>query len=312
MSFKQELQHAFEQLGQHENLVYLTSDVGKSVNADSFKESFGERFINVGIAEQNAICMSAGLASEGYTVLLSAYAVFASGRGWELVRNYICYPRLNVKIIATHGGLNVGQDGVTHQATEDIAIMRAIPNMTVMVVADPAQSLEAIQAAIETQGPVYLRFGRSDMGSYHHTSQWQAGKSEILTNGNDVSIIASGLMVKVALNAAEALEKQGVSCRVIDMRSIKPLDTEAVLKAASETSLIVTAEDHSIIGGLYGAVSELLAPMNTGTAVVPVGVRDCFAESGDGLKVMKKYGLDKESIIDAVVGNYIRKGIHHA
>jgi transketolase len=179
MSFKKELQKAYGILGQNASLIYLTPDVGKSVNAYSFKSVYGQRFINVGIAEQNAICMSAGLATEGFTVLLSAYAVFASGRGWELIRNYICYPNLNVKIIATHGGLNVGQDGVTHQATEDMAIMRAIPNMTVLSVADPEETLEALQTAIEISGPVYVRLGRADLGSFEHKAAWRLCKRKV-------------------------------------------------------------------------------------------------------------------------------------
>jgi transketolase len=304
LSFKQALSKTFKKLGEEKkDLVFITSDVGKSVNAEKFKDIYSERFVNVGIAEQNAVGIASGFASVGFDVIFFAYAMFAAGRAWEIIRNYVCYPNLNVKIIASHGGLNVGEDGVTHQATEDIAIMRVLPNMKVLVVEEPNQVYGAISKALSVKGPVYVRVGRADNGNITQSIKWDFGKSETLRVGKDATIIAVGLMVKHAMEAAESLSKKGIECRVINMRSVKPIDNRAILDAANETGLIVTAEEHNIIGGLFSAVTESLAMCGCSARVVPIALNDCFAESGNGFELMSKYGLSAIAIENAVFQN---------
>lgn len=302
IDFRMTLSEVFKQLG-HENkdLMFVTTDVGKSVNASAFKDVFGKRYINVGIAEQNAVGVASGLANLGFDVIFYAYAIFASGRAWEPIRNYICYPNLNVKIIATHGGLNVGEDGPTHQATEDIAIMRALPNMKVLSVDDPSQVHDALKLALATPGPVYVRLGRANLGCVEHKTPWALGKSETLRDGKDAAIIATGLMVKRSLEAAEHLAQKGIECRVINMRCLKPADTEAIASAARETGLIVTAEEHNVFGGLFSIVNDALAREGQCAKVIPVAVQDCFAESGKGTEIMTKYGLGVEDIERAIL-----------
>jgi transketolase len=300
--FRVALSDAFKRLAtENSNLIFVTSDVGKSVNAANFRDIFGKRYINVGIAEQDAVGISAGFASVGFDVIFYDYAIFAAGRAWEIIRNYICYPNLNVKIIASHGGLNVGEDGATHQALEDIAIMRALPNMAILVVDDPSQVSDAVKAAFSIKGPVYVRTGRMNLGNSEHSVKWAIGKSEKLRDGEDGTIIAIGLMVRRALEAADSLSKMGIECGVINMRSIKPADREVVLKAAEETGFIITAEEHNVFGGLYSTVSEIIAPSGKSAVVVPVAVDDCFGESGEGVEVMNKYGLSAQSIIQAAI-----------
>lgn len=307
--FRVALSETFKELAlENQNLILVTPDVGKSVNAVNFKETFGKRFINVGIAEQDAVGVSAGFAIVGFDVIFYDYAIFATGRAWEIIRNYICYPNLNVKIIASHGGLNVGEDGATHQALEDIAIMRALPNMSVFVVDDPSQVSPAVRAALSIDGPVYVRIGRMNLGNSEHNTDWVIGKSEKLRDGEDVTIFAIGLMVRKALEAADSLSKMGIDCRVINMRSIKPPDKEVVLKAAEETNLIITVEEHNLIGGLFSTVSEIISQHNTSSVVIPVAVNNCFGESGNGVEVMDKYGLSTNSIIQAVIKGWsVRK-----
>lgn len=300
--FRAALGDAFKQLAtENDNLIFVTSDVGKSVNAVNFQDVFGKRYINVGIAEQDAVGIAAGFASVGFDVIFYDYAIFASGRAWEIIRNYICYPNLNVKIVASHGGLNVGEDGATHQALEDIAIMRALPNMTVLVVDDPSQVSDALCAAFSIKGPVYVRTGRMNLGNSEHSVKWAIGKSEMLREGKDGTIIAIGLMVRRALEAADSLSKMGIECRVINMRSIKPADREVVSKAAEETGFIITAEEHNIFGGLFSTVSEIISSCGTNVKVIPVAVDDCFGESGPGVEVMNKYGLSAQSIVQAAI-----------
>jgi transketolase len=307
--FRVALGDVFKQLAtENYNLIFVTSDVGKSVNAEHFRDVFGKRYINVGIAEQDAVGISAGFASVGFDVIFYDYAIFAAGRAWEIIRNYICYPNLNVKIIASHGGLNVGEDGATHQAIEDIAIMRALPNMTILVVDDPSQVSDAIKAAFSIKGPVYVRTGRMNLGNSVHSIRWEIGKSEKMRAGKDGTIIATGLMVKRALEAADSLSKMGIECGVINIRSIKPADREAVLKAVEETGFIITAEEHNVIGGLFSTVSEIISSSGKSAVVVPVAVNDCFGESGAGAEVMNKYGLSAQSIVQAVInGKRVKK-----
>jgi len=301
MGFKEALCDAYKRIGlENDKIVFVTSDVGKSVNSAEFKEVFADRFINVGIAEQNAIGVSAGVAYLGLTPIYSAYAIFASGRGWEIIRNQICYPKLNCKLVATHGGLNVGEDGVTHQATEDIAIMRSLPNMKVFVVEQPSEVYNALCAAISIPGPVYVRIGRADMGTVPSKGTWELGKGELLKEGKDSVIVSVGLMVKHALDAAEQLEREGISCCVVNMRCVKPIDKELLLNLADVTDAFVTAEEHNRIGGLYSAVLEAFSCGGIHAKVIPVALNDEFAESGNGLKVMEKYGLHSKDIINAV------------
>lgn len=300
--FRVALGDTFKQLAaENPNLIFVTSDVGKSVNAVNFRDVFGKRFINVGICEQDAVGISAGFASVGFDVIFYDYAIFAAGRAWEIIRNYICYPNLNVKIVASHGGLNVGEDGATHQALEDIAIMRVLPNMAVLVVDDPSQVTDAVKAAFSIKGPVYVRTGRMNLGNSEHNVKWEIGKSEILREGKDGTIIAIGLMVRRALEAADSLSKMGIECGVINMRSIKPVDSEVVLKAAEDTGFIITTEEHNVIGGLFSTVSEIISLSGKRAVVVPVAVNDCFGESGGGIEVMNKYGLSAQSIVQAAL-----------
>jgi transketolase len=309
LSFRESLGEAFEVLGEEfPDLAIVTSDVGKSTKTAGFQKKYPERFTNAGIAEQNSIGIAAGLASVGYKALYTAYAMFAAGRPWEVIRNYICYPNLNVKIVASHGGINVGQDGVTHQATEDIAIMRALPNMKVLAVSDPGEVLEAIRTALNEPGPVYVRLGRASTGCLEHKQPWLIGHGETLRAGKDVTVFAIGLLVEKALLAADKLAQSGIECRVINMRSIKPIDQGLIFKAARETKLMVTAEDHNIYGGLFSAVSEVLAGLKDRPRLISVGIRDHFAESGNGLMLMEKYGLSESAIEKAVYHEWQQGG----
>jgi transketolase len=298
MSFKNSLGDAYGKIGKEcQDVVFVTSDVGKSFNAESFIKEYGNRYVNVGIAEQNAIGVSAGLVSMGFKVIFAAYAMFATGRGWELIRNYICYPNLDVKIIATHGGINVGEDGATHQATEDIALMRSLPNMKVFVVEQPDEVYNAITLALSTPGPCYVRIPRADLGSLP-SGKWECGKGLNIVDGDDVSIIATGLMVRESLLAAQILKQEGINCRVINMRSIKPLDTKLV-DLAAKTGKIVTCEEHNIFGGLFSSVAEHLAS-HSDVKIKAVALNDCFAESGSAAELMKKYKLTCDDIVRAV------------
>ncbi len=294
MSFKNSLGEAYAKIGRENNdVVFVTSDVGKSFNAENFIGEYGQRYVNVGIAEQNAAGVSAGLASLGYRVIFAAYAMFATGRAWEIIRNYICYPNLNVKIIATHGGINVGEDGATHQATEDIAIMRSLPNMKVFVVEQPSEVYAAIELALNTPGPCYVRIPRADFGDVP-SGEWACGKGVVVKEGNDGTIIATGLMVKQALLAAYELEQEGIHCGVLNMRSIKPID-KALLTAAAKTKNIVTCEEHNIYGGLYSSVAEVLSNYPD-IKIKAVALQDHFSESGSAIELIKKYGLSSENI----------------
>ncbi|MBP6890230.1 MAG: transketolase family protein [Veillonella sp.] len=285
---------------ENKKIVVLDADLSKSTKTDGFKKAYPDRFFNVGIAEQNLISVGAGLAAAGKIPFVSSFAMFAVGRAFEQVRNAVCYPKLNVKICATHAGLTVGEDGATHQSLEDIACMRAVANMTVVVPADAAETKAVIKWAANYVGPVYVRLGRAGVEDVTPEGyEFKPGKATTLRDGEAATIIACGALVGPAMEAAETLASEGIDVRVINMASIKPLDVDAVAKAAKETGAIVTAEEHNIYGGLGAAVAEAV----TETVPVPVervGVKDTFGESGTPKELMAKYGLSAEYIVAAV------------
>lgn len=284
------------------NVVVLEADLGNATKSNAFKEVAPERYFNIGISEQDLIGTAAGFAAAGKIPLASTFAVFATGRAFEQVRNSVCYPKLNVKICATHAGLTVGADGGSHQAIEDISLMRTLPNMTVINPADAKEAEAAVLAAIDYQGPVYIRLGRAETKDIHDDSyHFEWGKAEVLRQGSDVSIFATGIMTAKALDAAETLAKQGVQAEVINVHTIKPLDEETVIASAKKTGKVVTAEEHSIIGGLGSAVAEVLA-RQCPTKQAFVGVQDSFGESGSPNDLLEKYGLTTAAIVKAAVG----------
>ena len=283
------------------NVVVLEADLGNATKSNAFKEVAPERYFNMGISEQDLIGTAAGFAAAGKIPLASTFAVFATGRAFEQVRNSVCYPKLNVKICATHAGLTVGADGGSHQAIEDISLMRTLPNMTVINPADAKEAEAAVLAAIDYQGPVYIRLGRAETKDIHDDSyHFEWGKAEVLRQGSDVTIFATGIMTAKALDAAETLAKQGVQAEVINVHTIKPLDEETVIASAKKTGKVVTAEEHSIIGGLGSAVAEVLA-RQCPTKQAFVGVQDSFGESGSPNDLLEKYGLTTEAIVKAAV-----------
>ena len=283
------------------DLVVLDADLAGATKTGIFKKAYPDRHIDCGIAEANMTGVAAGLATCGKIPFISSFAMFASGRNFEQVRNSIGYPHLNVKIGATHAGISVGEDGATHQCNEDIALMRTIPGMTVIVPADDIEAKAAVRAALEYKGPVYLRFGRAavpvinDRPDYH----FEIGKGVQLREGNDVTIIATGILVSAALEAAEKLAAEGINADVIDMHTIKPLDEDIVIRSAKKTGLVVTAEEHSVIGGLGGAVCECLSE-KCPTKVCRIGVKDRFGESGKAGELIKKFGFDGDGVYNTV------------
>ena len=284
---------------QFENLVLLTADVVGSIRCKGFAQQFPDRFFDVGISEANMISMAAGMSTVGLLPVASAFAVFAVEKPFEQIRNTICYPNLNVKIAATHGGLSVGKDGPTHQAIEDVAIMRALPNMVVIVAADSMEVDFAMRAALKHTGPVYLRMGRAPTPVLYRSDYgFEIGKAHVLRCGADVSIICNGLMVARALRAAEILAGAGIGAEVVNMHTVKPLDEEYVVKAAGEKGCLVVAEEHSRIGALGSAVAETLV-RTTPVPMEHVAVNDIFAESGQAEEVLEKYGLTAEAIATA-------------
>ena len=294
--------NALAELGrEHDNVVVLDADLAGATKTSTFKKEFPDRHFDCGIAEGNMMAVAAGLASMGMVPFASTFAMFAAGRAFEQVRNSIGYPHLNVKIGATHGGISVGEDGASHQCCEDFALMRSIPGMTVICPADDVEARAAVKAAYEFEGPVYLRFGRSGVSVFHDESRFrfEIGKGEVLQDGNDVAIIATGLMVGEALKAAEDLKAEGISARVINMATIKPLDEELVLSAARECGRIVTCEEHSVIGGLGEAVCSLLAEKHP-APVRRIGVNDEFGHSGPAADLLKDFGLSAENIVKTV------------
>lgn len=292
---------ALVELGkENEKVVVLDADLSKSTKTCDFKNMFKDRFFNAGIAEQNLMGMAAGFANVGNIPFASTFAVFATGRAFEVIRNSICYPKMNVKIAATHAGITVGEDGGSHQSVEDIALMSALPNMTVIVPADHREAMQATKAAANFVGPVYLRFGRCNTEDiFDDNYKFEIGKGVELREGNDVAIIATGMMVQKAIEASDKLKEEGINARVINISTIKPIDKELIIKAAKETKGIVTAEEHSIIGGLGATVSQVVTS-NHPTIVKTIGIKDTFGESGTPDELMKKYGLTSDEIIRAV------------
>lgn len=292
---------ALVELGhENERIVVLDADLSKSTKTNGFKSEFKDRFFNAGIAEQNLMGMAAGFANVGNIPFASTFAVFATGRAFEIIRNSICYPKVNVKIAATHAGITVGEDGGSHQSIEDIALMNSLPNMTVIVPADHIEAMAATKAAAEFDGPVYLRFGRCNTEDiFNENYKFEIGKGVQVREGNDVAIIATGMMVQKAIEASKALEGQGISARVINISTIKPIDRELIIKAAKETKGIVTAEEHSIIGGLGAMVSQVVCS-ECPTMIKMVGIKDTFGESGTPEELMEKYKLTSEAIIEEV------------
>lgn len=290
--------NALAEFGADSRIVVLDADLSKSTKTDTFKKKYPERFFNMGIAEGNMMATAAGIASCGKVAFASTFAMFAAGRAFEQVRNSICYPKLNVKIGATHAGLTVGEDGASHQAIEDIAIMRALPNMTVISPADAVETRHAVKAAIELDGPVYLRLGRLNVPVIYDEStyKYELGKGITLSEGNDVTIIATGLMVHAALEAKTLLQQEGINARIIDIHTIKPIDADIIVKAAQETGAIVTAEEHNIIGGLGSAVAEVLVE-NYPVPLLRLGVQDKFGKSGKPDKLLEMYGLTAADIV---------------
>ena len=285
--------------GKNEQIVVLDADLSKSTKTNVFAKAYPQRFFNVGIAEQNLVGTAAGLAASGKIPFVSTFAMFAAGRAFEQIRNSVCYPKLNVKVAATHAGLTVGEDGASHQAIEDVSLMRSLPNMTVLVPADEEETRQAIAWASEYQGPVYIRLGRMSVDNVSPEGYvFAPAKAAVLTEGNDVTLIANGVMVTAALEAAKTLAAEGIQARVINMASVKPLDAAAVVSAAKETGAIVTCEEHSIIGGLGSAVAEVLAEQAP-APMERVGVKDTFGESGKPKELLAKYGLMADDVAAA-------------
>lgn len=290
--------NALVELGkEHENLVVLDADLAAATKTGVFKKVFPERHIDCGIAECNMMGVAAGLATTGKVPFASSFAMFAAGRAFEQIRNSIGYPKLNVKIGATHAGISVGEDGATHQCNEDIALMRTIPGMVVINPSDDVEARAAVKAAYEHEGPVYLRFGRlavpviNDREDY----KFELGKGVVLREGKDITLITTGLPVAETLEAAEKLAADGIDAKVINIHTIKPLDEELIVEAAKETGKVVTIEEHSVIGGLGSAVCDVLSE-KAPTKVLKIGINDTYGESGPAVELVKKYGLDAESI----------------
>lgn len=283
------------------NLVVLDADLAGATKTNVFQKAFPERHIDCGIAECNMTGIAAGLATCGKIPFISSFAMFAAGRNFEQVRNSIGYPHLNVKIGATHAGITVGEDGATHQCNEDIALMRTIPGMTVIVPSDDVEAKAAVEAAINFDGPVYMRFGRAAVPVINDTPDYkfEIGKGVLLREGSDVTIVATGTCVSSALEAAEKLAADGISAEVINIHTIKPLDAELVLASAKKTGKVVTAEEHSVIGGLGSAVCDLLSE-KAPTKVLKIGMNDVFGESGTAGGLLTKYGLDGEGVYNKV------------
>ncbi|MDD7795659.1 transketolase family protein [Clostridium sp. 'White wine YQ'] len=289
------------EIGQkNKNIVVLDADLSKSTKTADFQKVCADRFINMGIAEGNMMSVAAGISTCGKIPFVSTFAMFAAGRAFEQIRNSICYPRLNVKVCATHAGLTVGEDGASHQAIEDLALMRSIPGMTVICPSDAVETDAAIKAIAEFNGPCYVRLGRAAVNIVNDNADYkfQIGKGVTLKDGNDVTLVATGIMVDVVLEAREILEAEGISTRVINIHTLKPIDSEILVKAAKETGAIVSAEEHNIIGGLGSAISEVISE-EVPVPVIKVGVKDTFGESGKPDELLKAYGLTAEEVVKA-------------
>ncbi|WP_027632017.1 transketolase family protein [Clostridium hydrogeniformans] len=286
---------------ENENVVVLDADLSKSTKTADFKAVAPERFINMGIAEGNMMSVAAGISTCGKIPFVSTFAMFAAGRAFEQIRNSIGYPHLNVKICATHAGLTVGEDGASHQAIEDLALMRSIPGMTVICPSDDVETEAAIRAVAKMEGPCYVRLGRSAVNTVNDNEEYkfEIGKAVTLREGKDATIVATGIMVDAALDAYNTLAEEGIKVRVLNIHTIKPIDREALEKAARETGVIVTAEEHNVIGGLGSAVSEVITETYP-APVLKVGVKDTFGESGKPAELLEKYGLTASDIVKTV------------
>ena len=283
----------------NDKVVVLDADLAAATKTGMFKKAHPDKFFDCGIAESNMMGIAAGLAASGYTVFASTFAMFAAGRAYEQVRNSIAYPHLNVKIGATHAGISVGEDGASHQCCEDIALMRAIPGMTIINPADDVEARAAVLAAAEYEGPVYMRFGRLAVPRiFDEDYKFEWGKAVVLNEGTDVTICATGLMVNEAIEAQKILAEQGISAEVINVHTIKPLDAETILKSAAKTGAIVTAEEHSVIGGPGSAVAEAVCENANPVPVVKLGVNDVFGKSGPAVELLHIYGLDAQNIVE--------------
>ncbi len=283
------------------NVIVLDADLAEATKTGIFKKAYPDRFIDCGIAESNMIGIAAGLATCGKIPFAASFAMFSAGRAFEQVRNSVGYPHLNVKVVGSHAGISVGEDGATHQCCEDIALMRSIPGMVVLNPADHYEMQAAVKAAAEYVGPVYIRLGRLAVESVHNNEDYhfELGKGITLRDGKDVTLVATGLMVGEAVKAADSLKQAGISARVLDIHTIKPLDTQLILKAAEETGLLITVEEHSVIGGLGEAVSSYLSEVRP-TKVVKMGVNDVFGHSGPAVDLLKEFGLCAEAIEEKV------------
>ncbi len=293
---------ALAELGEEfDNIVVMDADLAESTKTIMFGKKFPERFFDCGIAEGNMVSMAAGLASTGKTVFASSFAMFATGRAYEQIRNSVGYPALNVKIAATHGGITVGEDGATHQCLEDVSLMRNIPGMVVCVPSDVIEAKAAVRAAVEYQGPVFLRFGRSAVPVINDRPDYkfELGKGIVLKEGTDVTIIATGIVVESAMEAAKKLEAEGVSAEVINIHTIKPIDEELVIASAKKTGKVVTVEEHSVIGGLGSAVCDVICRYNP-VPVLKIGVQDEFGTSASAAVLMKEYKLDADGVYEQV------------
>jgi len=292
----------------NKDIVVMDADLSVSTKTCMFAKEFPDRFFDMGVAEQDMISTAAGLAACGKIVFASTFAVFGSGRAWDQVRVSMAYTRLNVKLVVTHGGISTGEDGATHQANEDIAIMRVIPNMTVIVPADAVETAHVIRNLVKEYGPSYVRLSRLSTPIVHENSNYdfRIGKGVIMKPGNDITIIAAGIIVHQSILASEQLSKEGISARVVNMHTIKPLDRELIIRCAQETKAIVAAEEHSIIGGLGSAVAEVLSE-NMPVPMARVGVKDMFGESGKPDDLLEKYGLTSKDIVSAVKNVIKRK-----
>lgn len=286
---------------ENKDIVVLDADLATATKTELFKKEFPNRFFDMGIAEQDMLSTAAGMATCGKIPFASTFAVFAAGRAYDQIRNSICYPKLNVKICATHSGVSVGEDGATHQMLEDIGLMRGLPNMTVLSVSDDIQTKWAVEEILKIDGPVYLRLGRlASPIIYNENQKFEIGKGIQIGDGSDATVIATGLMVSEAIKAKEELEKNGINIRVVDIHTIKPIDKELIIKCAKETKRIITIEDHSIINGLGTAVCEVLADEYP-CKVTRLGMKDTFGKSGKAEKLLEYFGLDKNGIIKEIM-----------
>lgn len=286
---------------QNKNVVVLDADLSCSTRTSLFAREFPGRFFNFGVAEQNMMAAAAGLASCGKIVFVSTFAIFATGRAWDQVRNTVCYNSFDIKIVATHAGITVGPDGSSHQALEDVALMRVIPNINIIVPCDGPQTHDAVLAAVNTKGPFYIRLGRPKIATVENKGEFKLGKAQVLTQGKDVAIIACGIMVGEALTAAKNLLNKGIKAAVVNMHTIRPLDCGVILEVARETGGIVVCEEHTVIGGLASSVDEVVAESEP-TKIVRVGIRNRFGQSGEPAELLKEYNLTSFDIEKAVLG----------